>query len=170
VPAGGAAVGNELHQVRTLWPDVLETLRARTKAGWTLINHNAQVVGAAPGVVTLGFSTEGRMRQFLTAGREPSLVAALSQVLGGQWRVETLVDPSAGGGQTTARSAPAGRNPAAAGQPQGRPDSVPVTPASADMSDEASVDDVDADPGVSTHELLSRELGATVIEKIAHDR
>jgi DNA polymerase-3 subunit gamma/tau len=97
-------------------------------------------------------------------------VAALSQVLGGQWRVETLVDPSAGGGQTAARSAPVGRNTEGAGQQNGPGDGVPVEPASADMSEEASVDDADADPGVSTHELLSRELGATVIEEITHDR
>ena len=141
-PTGGAAVGNELHQVRTLWPDVLDVLKSSSRYVWALVGKQAQVVAAEAGVVTLGFKASSNIDSMKERDREAVVVAALAKVLGGEWRVELVVDPSAGG------------SPAAPAEPTGG----------------AQVDDPDATPEGGTQELLSRELGATVIEEIPNQR
>ena len=141
-PTTGAAVGNELHQVRTLWPDVLDVLKSSSRYVWALVGKQAQVVVAEAGVVTLGFKASSNIDSMKERDREAVVVAALGKVLGGEWRVELVVDPSAGG------------SPAAPAEPMGG----------------AQADDPDATPEGGTQELLSRELGATVIEEIPNQR
>ncbi|MBA3719413.1 MAG: DNA polymerase III subunit gamma/tau, partial [Nocardioidaceae bacterium] len=141
-PTTGAAVGNELHQVRTLWPDVLDVLKSSSRYVWALVGKQAQVVAAEAGVVTLGFKASSNIDSMKERDREAVVVAALDKVLGGEWRVELVVDPSAGG------------SPAAPAEPMGG----------------AQADDPDATPEGGTRELLSRELGATVIEEIPNQR
>ncbi|MBA2738187.1 MAG: DNA polymerase III subunit gamma and tau [Nocardioidaceae bacterium] len=171
-----AAVGNELHQVRTLWNDVLDDLRS-SRYVWSLVGQNAQVVAAEPGIVTLGFSTVGLLQQF--QGREQPVAASLSRVLLGDWQVRAIVDPAARQAQ------PHRAEPTAAVPPVSAPDSararsaqpaVAQRPAGSGAADEpgggAAPDDadLDSDASGSTRELLTRELGATVIEEIPHGR
>ncbi len=177
VSGGGAAVGNELHQVRTLWGDVLNELRS-SRYVWSLVGQNAQVVAAEPGVVTLGFSTAGLLEQF--QGREQPVATALSKVLLGQWQVQAIVDPAARGGAAPPRHARSGWSP----QPRDEPTPPSPAPSAAaaasppspgtatDPGGGASPDDanIDVDASGDTHELLTRELGATVIEEIPHER
>jgi len=172
----GAAVGNELHQVRTLWGDVLDDLRT-SRYVWSLVGQNAQVVAAEPGMVTLGFSTPGLLQQF--EGREQPVAAALSRVLVGEWRVRAIVDPSAGNSSsqrqqrseqprpTRDQNTSAGARPASS-HPAPAPAASGPTGAARSEDGDASPDDADVDAAGSTHELLSRELGATVIEEIPH--
>ncbi|CAN5551471.1 hypothetical protein BH24ACT11_BH24ACT11_10600 [soil metagenome] len=173
----GAAVGNELHQVRTLWGDVLDELRT-SRYVWSLVGQNAQVVAAEPGMVTLGFSTPGLLQQF--EGREQPVAAALSRVLVGEWRVRAIVDPSAGGNSssqrqqrseqprpTRDRNTSAGARPASS-HPAPAPAASGPTGAARSEDGDASPDDADVDAAGSTHQLLSRELGAIVIEEIPH--
>ncbi len=180
--SGAAEVGNELHQVRTLWGDVLDDLRG-SRYVWSLVGQNAQVVAAEPGVVTLGFSTPGLLAQF--QGREQPVAASLSKVLLGDWQVRAIVDPAAPSQSSPGRAAPAApRNPPATERSvRARPADPPPARTSGDGPSgdgssgdgpdaDASPDDPDVDvaAGADTQELLTRELGATVIEEIAHDR
>ncbi len=197
--AGGAAVGNELHQVRTLWPDVLEALKS-SRYVWSLVTQQAQVVAAGPGTVTLGFRTPKNLENLRERDREATVTAALSQVLGGEWRLELVVDPSerAPGesgtpgappqpsvGDTAAHdsgsrkaAADSWRTPPPAAGGQGAETAAGTGSRSAptrapepdDLDGGASADDLDVEPGASTHELLTRELGATVIEEVRHNR
>ena len=164
--AGGAAVGNELHQVRTLWPDVLEALKS-SRYVWSLVTQQAQVVAAGPGTVTLGFRTARNLESLREREREATVTAALSRVLGGEWTLELVVDPSAPADASGAGGR--GPAPAPAGEPSG---STPDRAAAADSWHQgggATSDDPDADQPGSTQDLLSRELGATVIQQTPRD-
>ncbi len=185
---GGAAVGNELHQVRTLWPDVLNALKP-SRYVWSLVTQQAQVVAASAGVVTLGVKTQGNLDNLREPERLATVAAALGTVLGGEWQVELVIDPSsraAGGGPAGAGSGEGGvaaRPPAPArgGAAESRRESSrsaaqPAQPAAhpaahgESLAGGASADDPDVDTAGDTHELLTRELGATVIEEIPHER
>ena len=193
---GGAAVGNELHQVRTLWPDVLNALKP-SRYVWSLVTQQAQVVAASAGVVTLGVKTQGNLDNLRERERLATVAAALGTVLGGQWQVELVIDPSSSA--ATAGPGGGGPGPVAAGTPStsaasggaaetSRGDASPSAARSASpaappaapaghaaaggdpLAGGASADDPDVDSAGDTHELLTRELGATVIEEIPHER
>jgi DNA polymerase-3 subunit gamma/tau len=85
---------------------------------------------------------------------------ALIQELGVDWKVEAIVDPSVA---SSTRQVPAERDDSTEGrEPPARPSQRPPEP----RGDESapSVDDPDAeDAGLTSHDLLARELGAKVI-------
>jgi len=171
--AGGAAVGNELHQVRTLWPDVLDVLRS-SRYVWSLLTQQVQVVAAQPGVVTLGFRTQQNLDNLRQQDRLATVTAALSKVLGGDWSIEMIVDPSRppdpAAGRPTARrdtgsppAAPAAAVPIAAVPTAAVPTATPAAAPPADGSDPGP------EPVDDLHQLLASRLGAIVIEQPQQD-
>jgi DNA polymerase-3 subunit gamma/tau len=84
---------------------------------WILLSQNAQVIGLDGGVLTVGFKTAGAKDSFIGGGSEEILRQAAIDVIGADWRVEAIVDPSADPG---AGVAPAVIRPAT--------DSVPEPP------------------------------------------
>ena len=62
---------------------------------WILLSQNAQVVGLEGGVLTVGFKNAGARDSFLGGGSEEILRQAAIDVIGADWRVEAIVDPSA---------------------------------------------------------------------------
>ncbi|MEC4014945.1 DNA polymerase III subunit gamma and tau [Streptomyces sp. H27-D2] len=83
-------------QVRQMWPDILEAVKNRRRFTWILLSQNAQVAGFDGTTLQVGFSNAGARDSFGASGSEDVLRQALSDALGVQWRVETLVDPSGG--------------------------------------------------------------------------
>jgi len=178
---GGAAAGGgmDLTTVRRLWPDVLDAVGRLKRTTWSFISQNAQVKGVDNGRLTLSFSTPGLRDVFLSRSDHQDYVReALIQVLGVDWQVEAIVDPSTAP-TSGARGRPevSGAPPAAAA---GRPATTAATAAAAGSRPEAaaadavpddnpgddapSADDKDADEGGLSHQdLLERELGARVI-------
>jgi DNA polymerase-3 subunit gamma/tau len=113
--------------VRRSWPDVLEALGRRSKATLTLMSQNAQVLGVDGRSLQLGVSHPGIRDMFVGSPREEQLRAALTEVVGGDWRIDAIVAPTAGSapGGGSAPQPPAPRASASA------PASTAATPATA---------------------------------------
>jgi DNA polymerase-3 subunit gamma/tau len=144
-----------------MWPDVMAAVSAMKKTTWSLLK-NASVIDLDAGRLTLGFSTPGIRDAFVGRSDHQDYVReALIQVLGVDWKVEAIVDPSVAPTTSLAPEAPdepPGRREGAA-----RPSQRTAPPATGDDS-APSADDPDAeDAGLTSHDLLARELGAKVI-------
>ena len=184
--------GLGLVDVRRIWPDLLERVREMRRYTWILLSQNAQVIGLEGNVLTIGFKNAGARDSFLGGGSEEILRQAAIDVIGADWRVEAIVDPSA---DPAAGTAPRVTRPAvetaatepeapAPSRPAAQPESIasarsniaptrsgdqPTTRPGDDRDADAHPDDPDADDnGVDGAELLQRELGATVIDEIPH--
>ena len=191
-----AQSGFGLVDVRRIWPDLLEKVREMRRYTWILLSQNAQVIGLEGNVLTVGFKNAGARDSFLGGGSEEILRQAAIDVIGADWKVEAVVDPSADPGAGTAPrvtkaatdSAPATAPGPPAAPPVQRPAVQPESIASArsniaptrtgdqpvrrtdDRDADAHPDDPDADDsGIDGAELLQRELGATVIDEIPHE-
>lgn len=126
-PAAPAGLG--LADARRLWPDLLDKVKEMRRFTWILLSQNAQVIGLDGGILTVGFKTSGAKDSFVGGGSEEILRQAALDVIGADWRVESIVDPSAdpGAGVAPVITRPAtdsGPGPAA-----GAATSPPASPA-----------------------------------------
>jgi DNA polymerase-3 subunit gamma/tau len=235
-PAAPAAatrsgVGLSLVDVRRLWPDVVDSTKTRRRMAWIHLTQNCQVVGLDGNVLTLGFANAGARDSFVSSGCSEVVHQAAIDVVGADWKIETIVDPGAQpeGTPTIVRSAtepppvpertgepaPEATGQAAPDTPSAPPawaadDAADPAPAAEDVAEPtaepgpepgaaaaaardaiqqtrakgaeaprsddlaeadavARRDDLDADPdGLGGEELLTRELGASMIEEIKH--
>lgn len=191
-PAGGP-------DPRSLWPNILEAVKNRRRFTWILLSQNAQVAGFDGTTLQIGFVNAGARDNFASSGSEDVLRQALSEQFGVQWKVEAIVDPSGGsapppaagnfGGSAPAPSRPAAPQyqpaqpsaaPAPAPAPQARPTPAPEPPQpsrSAHAPEHVSPEDdipADDDPdlvesALSGHDLIVRELGATVVDEYPNE-
>ena len=165
---------------------------------WILLSQNAQVIGLDDNVLTVGFKNAGARDSFIGGGSEEILRQAAIDVIGVDWKVEAIVDPSADPGAGTAprvtkpavesTAPPAEPTSAPRAEASARPPAQPeaiatvrsnIAPtrtgdqppkATDDRDAEVDRDDPDADDsGLDGAELLQRELGATVIDEIPHE-
>ena len=144
--------------VRRLWPELLERVKERRRYTWILLSQHAQVADVRDATLTLALANPGARDSFLRSGNEEILRQSLIDVLGVDWRVEAVLDPSADPSNGAGRPAP----PAPS---SGRP---PPPPEQAD--DDPHPDDPVVRSGTVEHtDLLARELGAQVIDEISHD-
>jgi DNA polymerase-3 subunit gamma/tau len=157
--AAPAAEGTlSLVDVRRLWPDILEAVKLKRRFTWILLSQHGQVAAVDDKTLTIALANAGARNSFSSGGSEEILRQAAIDVIGHDWRVESIVDPSTqpppqGGGEPR--------------QPTGR---ASVSQRQPNPSDEAARrDDADADDGVGGAQLLERELGASIIEEIKHD-
>jgi DNA polymerase-3 subunit gamma/tau len=176
--AASADASESLGHVRSMWPEVLQRLREIRRVPWTFISQNSEVVDVGDHVLTLGMSNP-RLRDQLV-GREDflgPLLQAVGDVLGGTWRVEAVVSgvarseppPRQATRSTTSRQRRGGSTastPAVGGAdgedtPAVEPGHQPGDAATSD--EDASMEDQVTDE-LSGEELLSRELGAEVID------
>lgn len=179
-PAAAAASHPQVSDVRQLWPTILEAVSGLRRFTWVMLNQNAQVIGINGDAITLGLVNAGARDSFVRSGSDEILRQALYEVLGVQWRVETVVDPSAQPGaepelasgqgdahtpanktETDDRGVPASVYEAiarGAGEPAANPDS------------DVDMNDPDAHgQAVNPEELVSRELGAEIIDEIHNE-
>ncbi|GGQ71784.1 hypothetical protein GCM10010280_17440 [Streptomyces pilosus] len=101
-PAGGGP------DPRTLWPNILETVKNRRRFTWILLSQNAQVTGFDGTTLQLGFVNAGARDNFLSSGSEDVLRQALAEQFHVQWKIEAVVDPSGGGAVAPAPAGPPG--------------------------------------------------------------
>jgi DNA polymerase-3 subunit gamma/tau len=116
-----------------VWPDLLERVREMRRYTWILLSQNAQVVALEGAVLTVGFKNAGARDSFIGGGSEEILRQAAIDVIGADWRVEAIVDPSADPGAATAPrvSKPATEPPADQATPPAPLAVTPPVPASA---------------------------------------
>jgi DNA polymerase-3 subunit gamma/tau len=159
--------------VRRLWPEVLEEVKGKRRFTWILLSQNAQVAELRNGTLLLAMSNAGARDSFARGGNEDVLREAIVVVIGADFAVETMVDPSASqssaGSRTpqTARTpatGPAAPDPAAVGTTNGVQNAVAEDPDEAASRDDS---DVKEDPQSHT-ELLARHLGAEIIAEEDH--
>ena len=122
-PAAPGDLG--LADVRRLWPEILDAVAKRRRLAWSLISHNAQVTDLLNGVLTVALVNPGARDSFVRSKSDEVLREAVREILGVDWRIEPIVDSSAG---------PAGgaRRPASP-EPQ---QEAPATPATTGGWDE----------------------------------
>jgi DNA polymerase-3 subunit gamma/tau len=102
-----------LVDVRRLWPDIVEATKQRRRLTWIYLTQQAQVVGVDDQTLTLGFANAGARDSFDSGGSAEIVRQAAIDVVGHDWRVETIVDPGA--------DPEAGRPPASVTEPTAAP-------------------------------------------------
>ena len=164
-PVGKIAIAD----VRRLWPDILDKVKVLRRFTWVMLSQNAQVTSLDGNTLTISLVNIGARDSFLKSGSDAYVQQAIHQVLGTNWKIDTIVDPSA-------EPAPTADEPTPAQAPRGVGATAAVREAISHPQAPQSPEDLDAsadrdDPIVETEEidpeqLLTRELGAEVIEEI----
>ncbi|WP_328926467.1 DNA polymerase III subunit gamma and tau [Streptomyces sp. NBC_00190] len=190
-PSPGMAAG--AGQVQAMWPGVLEAVKNRRRFTWILLSQNAQVTGFDGTTLQLGFPNVGARDNFASSGSEDVLKAVLAEQFQVNWKIDAVV----GGGspaplQTSSYAAPAAPAPAYSPPPQAPSAPAPQQPqyqqqppqqaASAPQppvqqappvapeDDFAEEDDPDlVESALTGHDLIVRELGATVVEEYTNE-
>ncbi|MEU6766352.1 DNA polymerase III subunit gamma and tau [Streptomyces sp. NPDC046853] len=182
-PAQAAPAGGP--DPRSLWPNILDAVKGRRRFTWILLSQNAQVAGFDGTTLQIGFVNAGARDNFASSGSEDVLRQALSEQFGVQWKVEAIVDPSGGSAPPPAAgnfggSAPPPSRPAPQPQQPSPPPAANRTPAPSPApaperrapEHVSAEDDIPADDdpdlvesALSGHDLIVRELGATILEE-----
>jgi DNA polymerase-3 subunit gamma/tau len=167
-PAGALT----LVDVRRLWPDIVDATKQRRRVTWIHLTTNAQVVAVDAKTLTLGFSNAGARDSFDAGGSAEIVRQAAIDVVGTDWRIETIVDPGASAdappppppAEPAARpSPPAPAAPAAPTQsaPESPPDwatdeptSQPQAPAASEPTDEPSPPAPEPDASAKAREAI----------------
>jgi DNA polymerase III subunit gamma/tau len=166
--------GLTVTDVRRLWPEVLEEVKGKRRFTWILLSQNAQVAELRNGTLLLAMSNPGARDSFARGGSEDVLREAMVVVMGADFTIETMVDPSAGSSAGVPRAAVTTEQRPMA--PRSGPDSSQARVANGARSDTAegpdsvaSRDDNDLDEDGESHtELLARHLGAEIIAEEDH--
>jgi DNA polymerase III subunit gamma/tau len=159
--------------VRRLWPEVLEEVKGKRRFTWILLSQNAQVAELRNGTLLLAMSNAGARDSFARGGNEDVLRDAIVVVMGADFAIETMVDPSASQSAGTFRTPQTAQTSAAgpsAPDPAPTPATNGVQNAIAEDPDEAaSRDDSDLKEDPQSHtDLLARHLGAEIIAEEDH--
>ncbi|MGI5444591.1 DNA polymerase III subunit gamma and tau [Streptomyces sp. CA-243310] len=192
IPTPGMAAG--AGQVQAMWPGVLEAVKNRRRFTWILLSQNAQVTGFDGTTLQLGFPNVGARDNFASSGSEDVLKAVLAEQFQVNWKIDAVV----GGGapvpamgsysapaapayspQPSQQQAPAPQEPsrqasyqqpsqqsAPPPQPPERQGPPPVS-LEDDVPEEDDPDLVDS--ALTGHDLIVRELGATVVEEYTNE-
>ncbi|MFA6298153.1 MAG: DNA polymerase III subunit gamma and tau [Nocardioides sp.] len=94
-PAAAGTSVLSLVDIRRLWPDIVEATKQRRRVTWIHLTQHAQVVAVDAVTLTLGFSNAGARDSFDNGGSPEIVRQAAIDVVGTDWRVETIVDPGA---------------------------------------------------------------------------
>jgi DNA polymerase-3 subunit gamma/tau len=84
-----------LADVRRIWPDLLDRVKTMRRFTWILLSQNAQVTGVEASTLTVGFKNAGARDSFISGGSEEILRQALIDMIGADWKVDAIIDPSA---------------------------------------------------------------------------
>jgi DNA polymerase III subunit gamma/tau len=87
--------GLGLVEVRRLWPDLLESVKGKRRFTWIMLSQNAQVAAVDDKTLTVALVNAGARDSFMRSGSDEILRQAAIDVIGQDWRVEAIVDPSA---------------------------------------------------------------------------
>jgi DNA polymerase-3 subunit gamma/tau len=163
--------------VRRLWPGVLDRVKELRRFTWVMLSQNAQVVSLEDDTLTLALVNAGARDSFVSSGSHEYVQQALHDVLGVTWRIDHIVDPTADPARNEAASADAAEPDASSPERRGVKSPDAVRDAMNDKQSGAATDDPDAgahpdDPVVDAdgpEQLLSRELGAQVIDDRSGD-
>jgi DNA polymerase III subunit gamma/tau len=162
--------GLSVTDVRRLWPEVLEEVKGKRRFTWILLSQNTQVAELRNGALLLAMSNAGARDSFARGGNEDVLREAIVVVMGADFAIETVVDPSASAAgasrtpQTAKPAEPLAPESSVTRTTNGAPNAI-----AEDADAAASPDDSDLDEKAESHaELLARHLGAEIIAQEDH--
>ena len=115
-PAGPRG-GLSLVDVRRLWPDILEQTKNRRRLAWMVLSQHAHVVDVDGSRLTVGFANAGARDSFVNGGCDEILRQSAIDVVGMDWRIESIVDPSGAAAEAPVVRQSATEPPAAQRQP-----------------------------------------------------
>ena len=173
-PAAEQGSGLSVTDVRRLWPEVLEEVKGKRRFTWILLSQNAQVTELRNGTLLLAMSNTGARDSFARGGNEDVLREAIVVVMGADFAVETMVDPSATSSEAASRTSqavpsPAGPTPSAPDASATRTTNGAPNAIAEDPDAAASRDDSDLDENAESQtQLLARHLGAEIIAEEDH--
>jgi DNA polymerase III subunit gamma/tau len=131
--ASGTSTGLGLVDVRRLWPDLLDAVKLKRRYTWILLSQNAQVAAVDDKTMTIALVNAGARNSFTSGGSEEILRQAAIDVIGHDWRIEAIVDPSAQPGAeprvTVTRPAVPQEQPASPRPPEPAPEQPAKRPA-----------------------------------------
>jgi DNA polymerase-3 subunit gamma/tau len=136
----GTTADLTLSGIVTMWPAILDAVKAQSKVAWMLFNQS-RPVSLEGGVLAVAVESAGKAANISSAGHEDKIAAAVSDVLHAKVKVDVVLAPDSAGAIV-------------AGDPAA-PSDVPSMD-DADSTEESGVD------------LAMRALGATHIGKIEH--
>jgi len=84
--------------VRRVWPEIVDRTKSKRRMTWIHLTQNCQVMGLEGDVLTLGFLNSGARDSFESGGSGDTLNEAVNEVVGVQWRINSIVAPSAQAG------------------------------------------------------------------------
>ena len=122
--------------VRRLWPQILEEVLAERRFTWIMLSQHAKVMQVEGDVLTIALQNEGARDSFLRSENDSVLSNALKKVLGVNWRIEVITGEFENKTEVAAKEA------------------------------DAAVSKNDPTEDIDPEELLSRELGAKVIDNV----
>ncbi|HET6624994.1 MAG TPA: DNA polymerase III subunit gamma and tau [Nocardioidaceae bacterium] len=93
-PEPRPAEGLSLVEVRRLWPDLLDSVKLKRRFTWIMLSQNAQVAAVDDKTLTIALLNAGARDSFLRSGSDEILRQAAIDVIGQDWRIDTIVDPS----------------------------------------------------------------------------
>jgi DNA polymerase-3 subunit gamma/tau len=177
VPVAG---GSQVHELRRMWPNVLESVKAKRRVTWMLLLDQSDVIGVDEKRLQIGLQKPGSVKAFTQSGHDEIVRQSLIDVVGLDLMVVAVLDPS------VSRSSPAVA--AAATEAAQTPPPPPAAAAQARAAaaavdgpvvgkgratdvddDEVALDDDDADDnGLAGPDLIAQQLGGTVIGEIDH--
>ncbi|MEV6411846.1 DNA polymerase III subunit gamma and tau [Kribbella sp. NPDC051718] len=106
-PAAGTSSGSVgLIDVRRLWPEILEAVKAKRRFAWIMLSQNAQVIAIDEQTLTLGLVNAGARESFARSGSDEILQQAMIDTIGLNRRIEAVVDPSSDPGATPPAAPP----------------------------------------------------------------
>jgi len=169
----------DLHEIRRLWPNVLDQVKQYRRAVWMMLFEKSQVLDVDDRFLTLGLGDLGSVRNFGTGGKDEIVRQAVIDVLGLDRSIQAVHDPSLSGPavsaatpapvETAQRAAPAAAADARAAAAAVDGPVVGQTRGEAPIDDEVAADDTDDDPNsLEGAELVMQQLGGKVIGEIDH--
>ncbi len=152
-----------------MWPQVLEQVKKLRRSAWMVLFEKAAVLSVDDGRLTLAMPDIGLVKGFPAHGYDEIVRQALIDVLGVDWQVEAVLDPSRAATPATPKAAaPAERipeNESKQSAAERARQTVANAEAAARPADQAAPDDPDLDDAVNHQQLLATQLGATTIEE-----
>ena len=145
-PTATSTTSMDVHEVRRLWPNVLEQVKQYRRAVWMMLFETSHVLDVDDTVITIGLRDVGAVRGFSSGGKDEIVRQAVMDVLGIDRRVTVVHDPS-----TPSSGA------AAAGEA--------TAPVATDQEVDESDESIDVAGGA---DLIAQQLGGKVIGEIDH--
>jgi DNA polymerase-3 subunit gamma/tau len=103
-PEPAAAPGGlNVSVLRQAWPNILETIKHRSRVAWMVLQGGVQVAGLEGNLLTLAFDNEGNRKGFTGGGRDAAVRQAIKEMYGIEVRVDTV---PAGQAVPTSRQTP----------------------------------------------------------------